>query len=365
MKRYMITFITTVIFIIAFTSISIASSESEAKIYITGDLMCQYKQQIEGKPYGFFDFNHTFKYAKEIFKDGDLVIGNLETMISSSNKLSLEVNKVEGKPYLNSPNEFLDAVKNAGYNVLVNANNHNCDTNYNGIIETLDQIDKKNLLHTGLFKDGKEKRYIIKDVNGIRIGILSYATYYNQKEDNMSLFQRLFMLNRYSKIKISSDIKKMKANGVDFIIAYNHWGSEYTNIENSKQIKYAMEMAEAGVDFIAGSHPHALQKYDILQTKDNRKVPVIYSLGNFVSHMTKSPITKDTIILKITLSKDKGRVSIKEEGYYPCTMYEKFGNYSYVLVPCCSEFNGNYHDDELNDTHKRISQIIGDKIDIL
>ena len=61
-------------------------------------------------------------------------------------------------------------------------------------------------------------------------------------------------------------------------------------------------MAEAGVDFIIGSHPHALQTSDILTTSDNRRVPVVYSLGNFVSHQYKT-VTKDNFILTLNLKK--------------------------------------------------------------
>ena len=64
----------------------------------------------------------------------------------------------------------------------------------------------------------------------------------------------------------------------------------------------AKELAVAGVDYIIGSHPHALQPYDEISV-NNKIVHVIYSLGNFLSSSRLGQCTRDTIILQLQLSK--------------------------------------------------------------
>src|SRR5699024_9309668 len=79
-------------------------------------------------------------------------------------------------------------------------------------------------------------------------------------------------------------------------------------------------VADAGADYVFGSHSHCPQHYTVLITPDGRRVPVVYSGGNFVSHITRSkPITQDSFIASLTLTRDEdGRVVMKRDGYLPC-----------------------------------------------
>ena len=51
------------------------------------------------------------------------------------------------------------------------------------------------------------------------------------------------MINRYNKEAVQKDVQDAKAMGAEYIIAYNHWGVEYTNEYNEDQAKSAQEMA--------------------------------------------------------------------------------------------------------------------------
>ena len=59
--------------------------------------------------------------------------------------------KVDGKYHCNAPQSFLDAVRQAGFDFLMLANNHNLDCGAAGIRETLNRIDDAGLMRTGLF----------------------------------------------------------------------------------------------------------------------------------------------------------------------------------------------------------------------
>lgn len=341
------------------------SSESEVTLMFTGDLMCQPSQQtaaFNGKAY---NFKPTFKYVKNIFDNADFVVGNLETLISKSLPLTKDMNRLQSKPFLNGPEAYLDALQYAGFDAFIMANNHGCDGGELGITETLDALDERGIPHTGIFRDRSEKRYFILEQNDIKIGILSYATYFNKKEKFLPADKREDMINRTTQAKINADVKALREEGADYIVAYNHCGTEYSQEPASRQESYGVMFASAGVDYIIGSHPHVLQPFDLIRY-NNLKVPYIYSMGNFASSMI-DPITKETIILSITLKKtETGEVSLAEQEYYPCYMLDEYEGEPFVLMPEDERYNDGFFEKASSDivtqikkNFKHIRKIVG------
>lgn len=331
------------------------SSCTEVTLMFTGDLMCQPSQQtaaFNGKTY---NFEPTFKYVKNIFDNADFVVGNLETLISKSLPLSKDMARLQSKPFLNGPEAYLDALEYAGFDAFIMANNHGCDGGELGITETLDVLDEREIPHTGLFRDSSEKRYFIHEQNGIKVGILSYATYFNKKEKFLSEGKRESMINRTTQAKINADVKALKAEGADFIIAYNHCGTEYSQEPESRQESYGVMFAIAGVNYIIGSHPHVLQPFDLIRY-NNLKVPYIYSMGNFASSMI-DPITKETIILSLTLKKtESGEVILADHEYFPCYMLDEYEGEPFVLMPEDERYNDGFYEKAPSDLVKQIKK---------
>ena len=335
------------------SEVSPDSSASEITLMFTGDLMCQPSQQtaaFNGKTY---NFAPTFKYVKNIFDNADFVVGNLETLISKSLPLSKDMQRLQSKPFLNGPEAYLDALEYAGFDAFIMANNHGCDGGELGITETLDALDEREIPHTGLFRDSSEKRYLILEQNGIKVGILSYATYFNKKEKFLSEDKRESMINRTTQAKINADVKALKAEGADFIIAYNHCGTEYSQEPAARQETYGIMFAIAGVNYIIGSHPHVLQPFDLIRFND-LKVPYIYSMGNFASSMI-DPITKETIVLSLTLKKsESGEVILADQEYYPCYMLDEYEGNSFVIMPEDERYNDGFYEKAPSDLVKQI-----------
>ena len=331
------------------------SSESEVTLMFTGDLMCQPSQQtaaFNGKAY---NFKPTFKYVKNIFDNADFVVGNLETLISKSLPLTKDMNRLQSKPFLNGPEAYLDALQYAGFDAFIMANNHGCDGGELGITETLDALDERGIPHTGIFRDRSEKRYFILEQNDIKIGILSYATYFNKKEKFLPADKREDMINRITQAKINADVKALREEGADYIVAYNHCGTEYSQEPASRQESYGVMFAIAGVDYIIGSHPHVLQPFDLIRY-NNLKVPYIYSMGNFASSMI-DPKTKETIILSITLKKtETGEVVLAEQDYYPCYILDEYDGNSFVLMPEDDRYNDEFFEKAPGDLVKQIKK---------
>ena len=335
------------------SEVSPDSSASEITLMFTGDLMCQPSQQTAAFNGRTYNFEPTFKYVKNIFDNADFVVGNLETLISKSLPLSKDMQRLQSKPFLNGPEAYLDALEYAGFDAFIMANNHGCDGGELGITETLDALDEREIPHTGLFRDSSEKRYFILEQNGIKVGILSYATYFNKKEKFLSEDKRESMINRTTQAKINADVKALKAEGADFIIAYNHCGTEYSQEPAARQETYGIMFAIAGVNYIIGSHPHVLQPFDLIRFND-LKVPYIYSMGNFASSMI-DPITKETIVLSLTLKKsESGEVILADQEYYPCYMLDEYEGNSFVIMPEDERYNDGFYEKAPSDLIKQI-----------
>ncbi|MDG1656998.1 MAG: CapA family protein, partial [Crocinitomicaceae bacterium] len=63
----------------------------------------------------------------------------------------------KGYPQFAAPDELPEAAVNAGFNVILTANNHSCDGRAKGVIRTLDVLDELGVKHTGTFRSQAER----------------------------------------------------------------------------------------------------------------------------------------------------------------------------------------------------------------
>ena len=327
--------------------------------------MCLKGQQFAAGVKSSYDFWPSYKYVAKVFEKADFVCGNLETLLSESNPITKnQVNAKNGQPQCNGPRIYLDAIREAGFDMLVTANNHTCDWGAVGITETKKHLEEYGFANTGTHyydtpADGPEDRFVIFDVNGINIAILSYTHIINQR-GYLNADQMEKMVHTFDRDKAKEDIKAAKDKGADFVVVYCHWGIENTETLNSAQLNDSKFLAESGADLIIGSHPHCLQKCEYLDTKDGRKVLCMYSMGNFCSSMVRD-INNDTIILKVTIEKRAEQTgsttSMTDASYIPCHVMSK-DNHSFVVVPVSEKLNGGYTSTVLDSAKKRIDKIM-------
>ena len=336
-----------------------ASDTGEASILLTGDLMCLSSQQYAAKTGKSYHYNSSFQLVRAIFAEGDFVVGNLETCLSYSSPYTAEEKTVQDNPHCNAQATFLDAIRYAGYDAVVTANNPAGDTGPMGLSETVPMLDTYLIAHTGTFTRASEPRFILADVNGIRVAILSYTEILNTKYGDLAIpdAQKSLLIRRYSEENVKADVAAAREAGAEFIIAYNHWGVENTHEYTQKQVEHAQQMADAGVDFIAGSHSHCLQGPKIISAADGRSVPCIFSMGNFVSGMGRE-INNDTIILKLELVRKEDKVELENVGYIPCKVFVEYGDGHHVIVPTSAALNGGKSSSSLSAAHDRITKVM-------
>ncbi|WP_051531271.1 CapA family protein [Clostridiisalibacter paucivorans] len=310
----------------------------EATLVATGDIMF-HSTQIKGaynEEQDKYVFDNVFKSVKKYIESADLALGNFETVTAGPE------HGYRGFPTFNSPESTLEALGNTGFDILTTANNHSLDGGKEGIIETIDNINKYGMENVGTYKE-KTDDILIKDINGIKIAILSYTYGCNGLEARLTKDELDAMVNRIDEDRIMNDINKANEQDVDSTVVFIHWGNEYQRTPSQYQTDLAQKMFDWGADIILGSHPHVIQKSEKIDHNGEDKF-VIYSMGNFVSNQRRETLTnsskvytEDGVIVQITLDKDlkAGKTKIKEVSYVPTWVhrYRAEGKYKYEILP--------------------------------
>ena len=322
------------------------------EIAATGDILIhveiletQYDKETDS-----YDFKNTLQYVKEYLSNADLTISNLEGTLAGKDNYGFS-----GYPSFNAPDELADAMKWAGIDVVNNMNNHSLDRDVKGFYRTREVLEDKgfDIIGTRALED--QDRYVIKDVKGIKVGIASYSYTMTCEGgvkglNGIPIPSEVYpLMNTFRADTLEEDfqnmkeqIDKMKAEGAEAIIFYMHWGEEYELEPNETQIEIAKFLANNGVDIIFATHPHSLQPIDIIKTDDGLKeVPVIYSMGNFLSSQRteriQNPYTEDGVIVfvKINKNEDTGEIKVEYPTYMPTWVnwYGKDHKLFYEVVP--------------------------------
>ncbi len=307
------------------------SQEKESlSLIFMGDIM-GHNEQIEASyDYlsGTYDYTSVFKQISPLIKSADIAIANLEVTLAGK--------PYKGYPQFCSPDALAVAVKEAGVDVLVTANNHSCDRGKKGVLRTLSVLDSLGIAHTGTFQDSISRvknNLLVLEKNGIKVGLLNY-TY----GTNGLPTPKPTIVNRIDKKQIKKDIEEAKNKKLDKLIVMLHWGLEYKRRPSKKQRKLANFLFSNGVDVIIGGHPHVIQGLEYKAPTETEKEHFIaYSLGNFVSNQRDK--TKDGgMMVALTFSKDiNKKVSISEKGYYLTWVHRpKTDNkrYRFEILPC-------------------------------
>ena len=322
---------------------------STATIGTVGDLL-MHKPVFDScyQSDGSYNFESIFRYIKDDISSLDYAVANLETTFGGDNY------KYQGNPAFNCPDALADSVKEAGFDMLLTANNHSGDTMGPGIIRTIEHVRGTGLATLGSQLSG-EPRYSIVEVNGIRIGMVCYTWSYSGDGANFSLNglqpvkdegQMNYFTNK-NPDKLYNEarqiMEEMKNEGAEATMMFIHWGVEYVTTENGLQDTIAQKLCDMGFDVIVGGHPHVVQPMDLLtSTVDpDHKTVVIYSLGNAVSNQRTGisdlfppGYTEDGVLFNVTFCKySDGTVYLQDVDVIPTwvDLRTTSGRYYHIL----------------------------------
>ena len=104
-----------------------------------------------------YNYEPCFQYLKPIIEKADLAIANLEVTLPGEPPY-------RGYPQFRSPDELALALRLAGFDMLVTANNHSNDAGKKGVINTIATAKKYGFYQTGTFKNKKERERMKKEI---------------------------------------------------------------------------------------------------------------------------------------------------------------------------------------------------------
>ncbi len=302
-----------------------------ATLCFVGDLMCHSTQFNYAKVAAdSFDFTGVFSEVKQYLSTPDLTIGNLETVVAGDDK------GLSGYPYFNAPDDFIYALRYAGFDLLITANNHALDQGWDGVKRTIDVLNQNKIHRTGTFISQEDRDSIrIFLVNSIKIAFLAYS----ENTNGLPIPKgNDFIINLIDEDLIRNDIKKAREKNVDVVLVHLHYGPEYNREPSDYQKEIVQKIIESGADIIIGGHPHVIEPFDYFKT-NNTKIDsgfVAYSMGNFISNQ-RWRYSDAGVILNIQISKNifNDSVYINDVNYIPTWVFkgQTEKGREYIILP--------------------------------
>ncbi len=228
---------------------------------------------------------------KKLFKESFSMI-NLEAPLCDENLKAAAPSGVglRGKP------EIADYLNGLGINVAGFANNHTRDFGDKGIIQTIRNLERAGLLHTGAGENLTDAENIFEqNRNGLKIGIWALA----EKELNVAS-ESSAGSSWFCPERNFPAVENMKER-FDFLVIYLHAGHEFISTPSPRIRKACRAFVDAGADAVIAHHPHVIQG-----TEKYKNALIAYSLGNLVFDSPYVSAYKNTdlgYLVKLNISK--------------------------------------------------------------
>ena len=298
---------------------SVTEEETSVRIMANGDLLYHDIIYISAKKSdGSYDFHENFEYVKPWLKQADLVLGDFEGTVNKDHYLA-------GYPLFNAPGEVMDAIKDAGFQVLDLAHNHILDSQIEGVVSTADAIEKAGMTPIGVYThEPRDKApIVIKEVNGIKVALLAYSYGFNGIEQSISQEDYNRYLSDLDEDKMKAEIERAEKEA-DITIIMPQMGVEYQIEPTEEQKKLYHKMIDWGADIIFGGHPHVVEPAETVE-KDGDKKLIIYSMGNFISNqrietmqdVENAKWTERGVLMDVTIKKKSGKTTIETAQAHP------------------------------------------------
>lgn len=302
----------------------------EASLLFAGDAM-QHTAQLDAarRAYGSYDYSEYFCEVDSYISAADYAVVNLETPLAGR--------PYSGYPCFNAPDSYAAALKDAGFDLFLTANNHTLDRGDRGLRRTISALDSLGLDHIGTYASLSrrlESIPFVKDINGFRVGFLNYTYGTNGINPGPDV-----VVDYIDTALIRRDVAMARKNDAEIVCVTIHWGEEYSLLPNKSQRQLADFIHSLGVELLIGSHPHVIQpmemRYNPLDSLDRSLT--VYSLGNFISNM-KTRDTRGGVMVKVDLIRDlHGVAHVLRASYVPVFTVPATRGFNYYLIDATRE----------------------------
>lgn len=265
-----------------------------------------------------YDYTDTFMDIAHLLGDADITALNLEGVLY-------------GAPYgsssMSAPPTLLEALTDAGVDMLQVANSYAIHKGMAGLSATLSAVRAAGLEPLGAYASNEEfrasKGYTIREVQGVKVAFVAFTKGMNGMAlpaGNESCVNVLYTdyATTYQDVdseKILSIVNAAKKESPDIIVAMLHWGSEFNDTISTSQEDILELLQASGVSVILGTHSHYVQQMVFDQEAGTF---VAYSLGDFFSD-TQRPGTEYSVVLNLEITKDNktGDTKVTNYSYTP------------------------------------------------
>ena len=302
-----------------------------------GDIMVTTDQLYSCYSGGKFDFTGEFAYVAKYLANADFTIANMETTLGK-----YKDKNYSGYPQFNAPETILGDLKGCGIDMFTLCNNHMLDRWFDGMKNTVNWVEQYGYQYVGAYRTKAERGSVkIVEINGIKFGFLAYTTSTNTMEDRgCDPAVKEYGVPYFSSADIEGDVKRLRSAGAEVIICLPHWGDEYIREPDQNQQYYAKKLLDAGIEVIIGSHSHMVQPMGYKTTTTasgaRRESFIMWSMGNFISNMTKK-YCDCSIILELTVNEQSdGTFRVDNVGYIPVYTwtYGAENKKTCITLPC-------------------------------
>lgn len=276
-----------------------------------------------------YDYTGCFDLIAPTVTEADYAVVNLEVPLGGGPRYS-------GYPCFSAPDSYAVALKDAGFDMMLTANNHCLDSGDRAARRTLAALDSLKIDHIGTYSDAAQREKLvpfIKEIKGIRFAFLNYTYGTNGIEPRDGMEVALI-----DRTRISDEIRKAREQGAEFIIVTVHWGVEYVLLENAMQRSLADFLIAEGADMVIGGHPHVIQPMKVIRDeKRGKDVLVVYSLGNLISNM-KTGDTRGGAFVRARIERDSsGTPRLVSADYDTFFAAKPYGNRNFRVIPSWME----------------------------
>jgi poly-gamma-glutamate capsule biosynthesis protein CapA/YwtB (metallophosphatase superfamily) len=318
-------------------------------ISVTGDLSF-YNSQIAdayNESEGTYDFSHNFAEIAPYIQGSDLAIAGFNSA-AAGNALGYS-----GDPEsFNVPESALQAIADAGFDIMMTANESVFHQGWAGLQFTTNFIREAGMMSTGTYlSEAEYYKPLIVNIDGVKIAILNYADeeIIDGIKERVTTNQMAYAIKELKMSSVQRDVNICRESDADLIFAYVAWGEMGHMAPNDHQKTYAQAMMEEGVDAIFGTYPQVLQRITRKTVTRNNGTSaeglVAYSLGSFLTAQ-RSTYYDSGVILNLTYQHNSttDEVTLISVTYVPTWVSIEdtdTENKNYTIIPV-----GKYLDDQ-------------------
>ncbi|MCM1316181.1 MAG: CapA family protein [Alistipes senegalensis] len=305
-----------------------------SKITFLGDVMCNIEILKESKNNDEFCFKEMLSPLKSLLSESDYVVCNLETPVANNKK-----GYSSSLFHFNSPETLIRDLSYSGVSAVTIANNHVLDMGISGLEETIYMLKKYKIDFAGAYlKKENAHGTILRKIGNTNIAIVSYTDDINSKVHHTEfnsdsavinilrpnsiskpqvqpsflytyikkLFLALFGIENTMKIfkffghvptatiDVCTDDDNLYFKDIckeisivnekaDILFFCAHFGGQYNLFPGEYVKKVSRFLSQQNVDAIIGTHPHVVQKSELLYF-DNKITHCAYSIGAINIH---------------------------------------------------------------------------------